>query len=307
MKKIFILFITIVLILNFAAPATAEYRSCLKNEKEDECLSQCDYLAVENFYIESIEEYRSSLNHGDISVRNVEILYDFYERPLLCYIKYSNGTYIVVNNNKKNPIAVEYGGGTNLKIEKMRRHTDHIYYISYDMVFSKIDQRLTENDIYSIYDLDKNLVEENPELSEIINTRSDIIYQSILRGNGDYGVYNPSQLPQIPWHTNSVTALSGISFCTISEYDYVPYVYNHCGAVCAANLMLYYANRGFSSLKYNNSKDDTFFEIHNVVGNGPVTNFDNEIIAYSYNQGVSLQCSSVSSFNDMMVRSKGPE
>ena len=39
--------------------------------------------------------------------------------------------------------------------------------------------------------------------------------------------------------------------------------------------------------------------VHGVVGNGPVYNFDNPIIAYAYNQNVSLQCSAVSSFTDI--------
>ena len=76
---------------------------------------------------------------------------------------------------------------------------------------------------------------------------------------------------------------------------------NHCGATAVTNIVLYFANKGYTNLKADKSEYDTFTEIHKRIKNGPVVNIANKTKQYFSERGYRLKYSKVSSFDSFRM------
>lgn len=85
---------------------------------------------------------------------------------------------------------------------------------------------------------------------------------------GDYGFYDESSLPLGKYKDVIIKDADRIDWLT--TYDVNTFAKNHCGAVAATNISLYYASRGFRDLNISNDKIEVFKKLHALIGNGPV-------------------------------------
>lgn len=76
---------------------------------------------------------------------------------------------------------------------------------------------------------------------------------------------------------------------------------NHCASTAATNIVLYFANKGYTDLKADNSEHSTFIEIHKRIKNGPVASIANKTKQYFSERGYRLKYSKVSSFDSFRM------
>ena len=81
--------------------------------------------------------------------------------------------------------------------------------------------------------------------------------------------------------------------------DYRNMARNHCAAVFVTNLALYFAELGYKELIINNSISDTFKEIHEIVGDGPVPLLAVKAKVYFARRGYDLGYERVRSLKDL--------
>lgn len=92
---------------------------------------------------------------------------------------------------------------------------------------------------------------------------------------------------------NTITSATSVDWAIMNDYNDI--ASNHCGATTVTNLALYFAKRGKTDLKINNSKRDTFVAVHQLVGNGPVMTIAGDAVTYFSSRGYTLNHSSVGS------------
>ena len=98
-------------------------------------------------------------------------------------------------------------------------------------------------------------------------------------------------------YSSGYIPFGGTTWAVMSDYNSI--ANNHCGATAATNISLYYAKRGYTNLKKNNSIYDTFVDLHGRIGNGPAMTIASDLKDYASNQGYTMKSSSVSSFSGL--------
>ena len=74
---------------------------------------------------------------------------------------------------------------------------------------------------------------------------------------------------------------------------------NHCGAVCATNLAIYFSSQGYRELLEGNDRVRTFRQIHAYVGDGPVLRLLNRTRKYFISRGYSFACRMVRNYGEI--------
>jgi hypothetical protein len=75
--------------------------------------------------------------------------------------------------------------------------------------------------------------------------------------------------------------------------DYSSFASDHCDAVAATNIALYYAGNGYSNLKVNGIVDDTFQKLYDRIGDGPVATIASDVKSFATSRGYTMGSSSV--------------
>lgn len=101
-----------------------------------------------------------------------------------------------------------------------------------------------------------------------------------------------ASLPPAPYDHGELP-LDGVDWAVTSEFSQI--ARDHCAAVCATDLALWYAAHGpaCASLSRDGSKEETFRAVHALVGNGPVPAIARHVRRYSSRQGCPLCHSSI--------------
>lgn len=149
----------------------------------------------------------------------------------------------------------------------------------------------------TLYDFYPELLQQDLELrNEISILKLEMMKNKITtRGDGDYGFIDWGNMPSGSYSSKTITNASSTSW--ITTYDTLHLADDHCGATASTNIALYYANRGYSNLKINNSKIDTFKAVHKIIGNGPVIMIAGGTEQYFQDRGYSLSSSFVGDFS----------
>lgn len=223
-------------------------------------------------------------------------LYNLSDDIIAYKVVMTDGSYIVVNANRENPVIIEFSdpgmvSTNNIKLTSVDKRQ---YYLAPGIVSEKADSStnklIIENSTFSIdkeSDQVKNLettfatmlATPNAKLAaqhklglELLDeyldncnaqSRSDSIYEAFSF------LLSVSELPTDTYTSRSLQGLNLVfGWGTTSEFSDLPNVHDHCAATSAFNIMLFYrAHMGSSVGQF---RDALFSEIHSFMDNGPV-------------------------------------
>lgn len=281
-----------------ATPAYAEKINVLE---EDSLMSSLDVLIASHFFLASTDFCGYSWENPFNDVKIVP-MYDIEGKISTYYVELpDNAGYAVINNNKKNPDALEFGEGSNPMVREIldRSANPHIIYNSpvslYDMdevsVISFDNERSTQ-DIYANY---PDLLESNDGLSDMLSQHKAMLNNADmlmpLNDDGDYGFLSLSQLPH-DTYTPGTIPYCNLEWMTTSDFagkkdNNGNLIKDHCGSVAVSNLALYFGTRGYTNLLKSNNFE-TFKAVHSYVGNGPVLSITDKAKKYFKDCGYTL-------------------
>ena len=111
--------------------------------------------------------------------------------------------------------------------------------------------------------------------------------------NKGYGFLPRAGLPR--GHYNEISLpVESLHWAVTGDYGKI--AKNHCGAVCATNLSVYFSSQGYRELLEENDRTRTFERVHNFVGDGPVLRLLNRTRKYFASRGYSFSCRKVRYF-----------
>lgn len=111
-----------------------------------------------------------------------------------------------------------------------------------------------------------------------------------------YNFYNEDELATGTYKEYSIKDLEKCDFLTTGEVSAI--ANNHCGAVAATNIAIYYQNRGFKNLLAANNYD-TFKHLHDLIGDGPVLSIAKNTKRYFKSRGYILESKRFRSFDKL--------
>lgn len=242
-----------------------------------------------------------------ITLRNIVPLYDLNEKIIAYYVTFllnnnvlpncpSNGNtlksewfngfggllgskifenhkycYVVVNNNVENPAAIEFGSGLNEIIENKLLYDSKsklIYNNPLSIYGGKDIKLLSDHEISKLKDIHFYFPELTLKNHKLAAFHQNIKKTFARRFNGNYPFLTSDVIPAADYTSYTIKGAVSVDWAIMNDYSIS--ASDHCAATAITNLALYFAEAGYSDLKVNNCKDDTFKVIHNITGNGPV-------------------------------------
>lgn len=225
-------------------------------------------------------------------------LYDLNNNVVAQYLKFSNAGYAVINNNKNNPAAIEFGYDDNTLIRDILNNNSnpHIIYNSPVSVYE-----LNENDTKTINEETNGYHEHYTDLTARNNNLATMLSESkqtienmpVPYSDHDFGFVHVSNLPTMDCNTKTILRADGIrNWGTTS----LPGRKN-CGAVAAFNLAYYYSKSSYTKLYKNHT--DTYAAIYALVGDGPAISLTPKIKKYIENCGYVYNTKPASNYTSM--------
>lgn len=224
-------------------------------------------------------------------------LYNLSDSVIAYKVYMTDGSYIVVNANKDNPVIIEFSDPKMVSADSLRTLSTNKrqYYLAPGIIAEKSDTKKTEVMIENVkYNLDEDteqiktietafasmLNTPNPKLAaqheiglSLLNqykSSSGILPCSDSVEDAFSFLISVSELPEDSYTKNNLYGLNMVfTWGTTGEFGSLPNVDNHCAATSAFNVALYFG------LINNNSvglgpRDRKFIQIHGYMGNGPV-------------------------------------
>lgn len=232
-------------------------------------------------------------------------LYDTSNNIIAYYVTLNDGSYIVVNANRDNPVVIEFGYSKgNLEIlsemNVVSLNESKNYYFApgvygqstcknNESSFRILSGEKTEdisidNEAYlkASMGFSKLLNDYNEDTSSLLKKTKKIVEKEIIANDyRDFNIFPESGLPSTDCKDDDIPSIS-LTWGTTSEFE--NYASDHCGATSAFNMVLYYLNRVGMPVSSSN-RVSTFKGLHNYIGNGPVLPmaYRNGIAAYVHN------------------------
>lgn len=267
-------------------------------------LNLIDVLVAAHLFL-SQDEATQNMWPSNVEVQWNIPLYGTDGSIVAWYLELSSGSYAVINNNIDNPMAVEYGVGGNKLIQEilsLNPNSRIIYNNPTDVYIENNSNARSNVGLDDYDDYFPNACQDNRVLSNVFANNllsvTDAMGQaSIASSYTDYGFIDWANLPDLS-ATGNALDLMGMSIAEMDTYE--SYAANHCGATCATNIALYFANLGYSNLKKNNSVNDTFASLYALIGPGPVFGISEEMCTYFDQRGYSLNYNGgITSYNSL--------
>lgn len=278
----------------------------LKNETENS-LDEFDLWVVLGMHIVAEKSDSSSPWSTSTKISQYIPLYDLNDNIIAYYVTLTDGGYIVVNNNKDNPIVLEFGYdiiGTDLLVNSSKLSSigdEKIYYFGFGGFFKadkdnnleqsdKILKNINEKAISDVITVDEiretskmfNKFINDDNLSkkqqfetyknyalEILGNRKNEI--TFIENPVDWGIFDSSILPGGSFSGGNIIGYNNLSYGTTYEFENIDVlggVNNHCGATSAFNMVLYSRYRIGNPVQVN-QRIDLFKGVHGYIGNGP--------------------------------------
>ena len=308
MKRIIIRIISLALIICLFVSAGTTQASfdmkALKGQAYD-CESRLTLDATDIWLITG-NQIICEMNNDDCKwnertyIINTIPLYSFNDNVIAYYIALSDGGYMVINNNKLNPVVIEFS--YSLEIIGDRDIDDSInkyHYFGPGMfAYCKTDQmgiefispesgeRINCDDALEASKLFDTIMATPNNLKSCQLEKFRQYIDNTIQSSGDldtdYGFFNLNGLPTSTTTGNDWIPLSrslnhygttGEFYGLLANYTLLGqpvYVTNHCVAVSAFNMLYYYRNimsNPFALV----DRQDIFLDIHSYIKNGPVT------------------------------------
>ena len=290
MKKIISLVLVFALAMSFTlVPSLAEG---VITPVPAEGMDLMDAAIAGYFFAGDINEREENVNaSGYVGITNIVPLYDTENTVVAYYITYSTGVYAVINNNPENPEAIEFGAGTQHYIEDAlsKNANARLVYSNPVSVFTESEIAAlpaeTRAQFMNLSDCYTDLDERNDVLAAQVQGFKETltIPDASVMGDGDYGFIRSREMPSGTYSSDMITKARYADWAT--TYDFPSVAEDHCGATAVANLALYFAVRGYSNLKVNNSKSDTVNTVYRAVGNGPTADIRGHAVKYFRENG----------------------
>lgn len=298
MKKIISLVLVFALAMSFTlVPSLAEG---VITPVPTEGMDLMDAAIAGYFFAGDINEREENVNaSGYVGITNIVPLYDTENTVVAYYITYSTGVYAVINNNPENPEAIEFGAGTQHYIEDAlsKNANARLVYSNPVSVFTESEIAAlpaeTRAQFMNLSDCYTDLDERNDVLAaQVQGFKETLTIPDIsVMGDGDYGFIKSREMPSGTYSSDMISKARYVDWAKMSDYDSI--AYNHCRPTAITNLALYYATRGYSNLKINNSKWDTFVAIHALTNSGATLDIISYANTYFNNRSYEFEYASV--------------
>ena len=235
------------------------------------------------------------------SLEKLEIipLYDLNNDIVAQYLKFSNAGYAVINNDKNNPTAIEFGYDDNILIREILNKSSqpHIIYNSptslYDLYAN--NALVISNDSIGYYEQYNELTIRNDDLASMLSESKQILENIVVPySDNDFGFIHISDLPMADCNTKTILRADSIKDWGTTKS--LPGK-DHCGAVATFNLAYYYSKTGFSNLYENHTS--TYDAIYAIVGRGPTPILTPYIKQYIEDCGYAYNTKSSSTYTSM--------
>lgn len=226
----------------------------------------------------------------------VEPLYNTSEQIIAYDVTMSDGTYLIVNANRDNPIIIEFGAGRPTVDQMVDGSTTNGLYSTKKYYVAPLTY-LTKNTDTQQFHLtsDGTAITQETELNavqttfaKILNTPNETKAEqhrnirneledyaaSTLNSNTNYYDFliTESSLPQSSYYEKMIYGKNkSYRWGYMSEFQNLDNVDNHCAATSAFNMMVYYADRWHFNMDFSNNRIDIFKKIHSFMKNGPVS------------------------------------
>lgn len=290
MKKLISLVMSLVMVL--ASSITVFANDLTSFVKEN--LTAADVIVSAAMHLNSSNNNEDILKRGSY-LKNITPLYYNGDSVVAYYVTFNPTGYAVVNNNANNPAVIEFGDGVQEEIEKNISTQGKIFYNNPVDVYSEGDISV-KSMAYSLYTYFPELLEEDAGLVQEISSAKSLFINNIKpMGDGDYGFYDLGSMPGGSYSSDLISYASSTDW--INTDDVSDIARDHCGATAVTNLALYFAKRGKTNLKIDDSKRSTFIEVHKIIGNGPVMMIAGGATQYFSNRGYTLNHSSIGSYS----------
>lgn len=217
-------------------------------------------------------------------------LYNLDEVIIAYDITMSDGSYMIVNANRENPIVLEFGGRDSLKnittrkyylapfaiAERSIKNSSHFILPSGTIIEDSEKLKTVESELKAF--LEKPNYDAASEHA-IIKVALNRYYQSQsaddIDRNAEYGLTPKDVMPANPYTEEYIAGFTANAgpygfFADMGEYQELPGVKNHCAAVSALNMVLYYRYRLGYIKASASERENLFIDIHLFMGNGPV-------------------------------------
>ncbi|MDU6266726.1 MAG: hypothetical protein E6600_19795 [Anaerocolumna aminovalerica] len=281
----------------FSISTTAFATETVTNE-----MDTLDVLIAAGTYLNSESTTEACISENTY-LNGIVPLFNSAGETVAYYVTFSPTGYAVVNNNIDNPTVIEFGEGNNQIIEEILNEVSSPYIIYNNPIDiyggsskSLLQQKPSSKDLFDYYpDLKENnsvLANQHDEYKQSL-----LQYYGMMRGDGDYGFIDLADMPSGSYTSDTILSATSTDWAIMDEFDDI--ANNHCGATAVTNLALYFAQRGKTNLKINNSKLDTFKAVHKIVDDGPVMTIAGKAKEYFKNRGYTLNYSSISHFDEI--------
>lgn len=230
----------------------------------------------------------------DKSVRPAEIipLYNLSNEIIAYDVTMSDGSYLIVNANRDNPMIIEFADS--------RIQTDNSgerkYYLAPGIILEKepgdAQEMRIANTQYKVLSQSAELLELQTAFSSVLNTSNEVLAKqhSALKNQVENYVQNTkgtdkdkdkdknvydflislADMPKDDYEEDLIPSIESIKpFGTTSEFDGVDGADDHCAATSAFNMVLYYRYIMDDPID-DSDREKVFTEIHKYVKNGPV-------------------------------------
>lgn len=300
---IIVIFATIVMNILFTKEynllAFAETRNCgISNNSDFDEDDVLIVVATHILYDPHIKDYPRPIK--------IEPLFNLSNEIIAYDVTMSNGSYIIVNANKNNPIVLEFGES---RLE-FQNSNNKKFYLGPCIIAEKND---SESNYFKIINTQKLVYSQASEIlrfqyvfetfcktyNELLSDRhiatKKVLQKKSFSKNKDKFDFllDANQLPNATYTEKLITSINYITpYGTTSEFDGINGVNNHCASTSAFNMVLYYRYRMGIPIS-SSDRNSVFSAIHSRIKNGPVnpTQYRNRIKKYieldtSYNISV---------------------
>ena len=232
----------------------------------------------------------------DKSVRPAEIipLYNLSNEIIAYDVTMSDGSYLIVNANRDNPMIIEFAD-SRIQIGKSGERK---YYLAPGIILEKepgdAQEMRIANTQYKVLSQSAELLELQTAFSSVLNTSNEVLAKqhSALKNKLEDNVQNTKgtntdkdkdkdkdvydfllsleDIPSSNYVEDLIPSIESIKpFGTTSAFKGVDGAKNHCAATSAFNMVLYYRYIMDDPIDVSD-REKIFTEIHECVKNGPV-------------------------------------
>lgn len=160
--------------------------------------------------------------------------------------------YVIINNNRDNPVALEFSENDSTGSVAAMRLQDSI----------RLASSSSENGFLA------SLRRPNIEVADYHQRYMEKFGDRIGQRSGS--ILPPTDLPRGIFTSNHIPATLGSMWGTTSEFAGIGGAANHCGSTAAFNVIAYYRNRLSRPALMLSARSATFAALHARIGDGPV-------------------------------------